>query len=119
MTGSAPPAIIYHRHPRVRCLRAMPFAPYADVPTALSDTAFAVPPPEETAMMVFNGTDVLDLNLVATFVWDLLDGAHSLDDVVSAIVAGFGVDRQTARRDVENLCETFAQRNLIDSATVG
>ena len=113
MTVSAPPAISYQHRPRVRCLRAMAFAPYPDVPAALNNPTFVVPPPDEPAMMLFNGTSSLALNLVAAFIWDRLDGASRLDDVVSAVVGAFGVDRQTARQDVEALCEAFAQHNLV------
>jgi hypothetical protein len=116
MTISAMPAVVYQHHPRVRCLRAMAFAPYADVPAALRDPAFGVPPPDETAMLVFNGAVVFELNLVSAFVWDRLDGTCALDEVVRAVVVRFGVDEPTACRDVAQLCDAFAQQHLV---TVG
>ena len=39
----------------------MPFAPYADVSAALSDPAFVVPAPAESAMVLFNGTDTFTI----------------------------------------------------------
>jgi hypothetical protein len=112
-TATADPTVIYQRHPSVRCLRAMAFAPYPDVPAALGDPAFAVPPPDETAMLVFDGRSVFELNLVSAFVWDLLDGTRALDDVVSAVVRRFGVERPTACCDVLQLSESLAQQTLV------
>jgi hypothetical protein len=105
-------ALLQHG-PRVRFLPAMTFAAYPDVPSALQDTGFPVPPPEETAMMVFNGTAVFELNLVSAFVWDLLRVPCTTTALVETVTTVFGVDRATAQQDIVRLCETFLRQNLL------
>src|SRR5215471_12896611 len=102
------------RRSNVRCLRTMAFAPYADVPAALGTPGFAAPLPDETAMVLFDGRTTLRLNLVAAFVWDLLDGTRSLDDATRTVLAAFGVDPPTGREDVRRLCEDFRRAGLIE-----
>jgi hypothetical protein len=91
----------------------MAFVPYADVPTALANPAFIVPMPQDTAMLVFDGSVLFELNLVSAFIWDLLDGTRSVEDIVSAMASRFRVDRRTARRDVERLCQVAVRQGLI------
>jgi len=114
MNACSTPAPLLRRRPRVRFLRTMAFTPYASVPAALGAPAFVVPAPDETAMVLFDGRATLALNLVAAFVWDLLDGTRSLDDTSQAVVRAFGVDQRTARADVGRLCEEFRQAGLAE-----
>ncbi len=92
----------------------MAFASYADVPAALGTAGFAAPAPHETAMVLFDGRTTLGLNLVAAFVWDLLDGTRSLHDTTHAVLTAFGVDPNTGRDDVGRLCEEFLRAGLVD-----
>ncbi len=114
MDGCPVATAALRRRSTVRCLRTMAFAPYADVPDALGAPGFAAPAPDETAMVLFDGRTTLGLNLVAAFVWDLLDGTWSLDDATRAVLAAFGVDAQTGREDVNRLCEEFCRAGLIE-----
>src|SRR5215472_9383098 len=109
---AAPAAL--RRRPNVRFLRTMAFAPYADVPAALATPDFAVPAPDETAIVLFDGRATLGLNLVAAFVWDLLDGTRSLDDATHAVLTAFGVDPHTGREDVSRLCDEFHRAGLVE-----
>jgi hypothetical protein len=102
------------RRSTVRFLRTMPFAPYVDIPTALATPGFAIPAPDETAMVLFDGRTTLGLNLVAAFVWGPLDGTRSLADTTRAVLTTFGVDPHTAREDVSRLCEDFRRAGLVE-----
>ncbi len=43
------------------------------------------------------------LNEVAAFVWDRLDGTHTVDELAREVVDAFEVDERTAREDIEIL----------------
>ncbi len=43
------------------------------------------------------------MNEVAAFVWERLDGRHTLEDLVHEVVEEFDVAADTARRDIETL----------------
>jgi hypothetical protein len=92
----------------------MPFAPFADVPAALQSAEFRAPPAAETAMLVFNGRTVFELNLVSAFVWDLLRVPRGIDELVEIVTTVFGVDRATAEQDIVRLSESCLQQNLLD-----
>lgn len=113
MSATAASTVIYQHRPGVRVLRAMAFAGHADVPSALSDPAIGAPPPDEIAMMVSTGHQIFELNLVSSYVWDILDSARSLSEVVDAVVSRFGVDRPTAWGDVARLCDEMTERDLV------
>jgi hypothetical protein len=91
----------------------MAFAAFPDVPAALADPACAVPPSDQTAIFAFDGAMIFDLNLVAAFVWDLLDGRRSIDELASRVRAQFGPSVPDARRDVAQLLEALEQKELV------
>src|SRR5437764_167742 len=115
MDSYSAPAVTLRRRPRVRFLRTMAFGPYDDVPAALRAPGFAALAPDETAMVVFDGCTTLALNLVAAFVWDLLDGTRSLAAAVDAVVAAFGVGQRTAWEDVSRLSDGFLHAGLVEA----
>jgi len=43
------------------------------------------------------------MNEVAAFVWDRLDGRHTIEDLTREVVNEFEVDAGTAARDIETL----------------
>jgi hypothetical protein len=98
----------------MRSLHAMAFAPYGDVPAGLRAPGFAAPAPDETALVVFDGHTTFAFNLVAAFVWDLLDGTRSTDALVSAVSAAFSVEPRTARDDVTRVCADFLSAGLVE-----
>jgi hypothetical protein len=59
---------------------------------------------------------ILNLNTVAAFVWEQLDGSRSGQDVVAAVVARFEVDEPRARHDYLELVETLEQLGAIERA---
>lgn len=54
-----------------------------------------------------------NLNVVGTFIWKLLDGSHSIDDLVQAISAAYEVEESQARSDLESLLHDLRQNNLV------
>ena len=56
---------------------------------------------------------VYTLNPVAARVWALLDGARTIDAVVSALCEEFDVDRGTALSDVSTLVTDLAGASLV------
>jgi hypothetical protein len=52
---------------------------------------------------------ILNLNKVAAFVWEQLDGTRSGSSVVEAVVEHFEVDRERAEKDYLELIETLAE----------
>lgn len=45
-------------------------------------------------------SEMFTLNEVGSFIWEQLDSAASLDELVDAVVAEFEVDKETAAADV-------------------
>jgi hypothetical protein len=56
-----------------------------------------------------------DLSDVATFYWLLMDGTHSLDDLLAAAMVEFDVDAATARPDLEELVGVLATKRLLEA----
>lgn len=56
-----------------------------------------------------------DLCEVATFYWALMDGTHTLDDLVAAACEEFDVDPRTARSDLDELVDVLAAKGLLES----
>lgn len=59
---------------------------------------------------------ILNLNTVAAFVWEMLDGARSGSDVVAAVVERFEVERARAERDYLELIDTLLEVGAVASA---
>ena len=55
----------------------------------------------------------LDLNRVAAFVWDRLDGASPVAAIVDEVVARFEVERGAAEADALELLEALLAREAI------
>ncbi len=60
----------------------------------------------------FNG--VITFNDVGAEVFNMLDGANSVEDIVSKISADYNVDSNIVKNDVEKLIEKMRKHNLID-----
>lgn len=72
--------------------------------------------------LVGRGADldsILNLNRVAAFVWEQLDGERTGDAVVDALVARFEVERPRAEADYLELVETLLEAKAIVPAHAG
>jgi hypothetical protein len=60
---------------------------------------------------------IYNLNRVAAFVWEQLDGERTGAAVVDAVLARFEVEREEAQRDTLELLETLAGLGAIEPAS--
>jgi hypothetical protein len=56
---------------------------------------------------------ILNLNRVAAFIWETLDGARTGDAIVEAVVARFDVGRARAEADTLELLEALLERSAV------
>ncbi len=59
---------------------------------------------------------IFTLNPVASTVWDLIDGATSVDGLAAAVARHYEVDQDTAAADVAEFVALLAARGLLVTA---
>jgi len=59
---------------------------------------------------------IYTLNETGTFVWDLLDGRRTVDELIDAVVAEFEVAREVAAADVARLIASLSAEGLLRPA---
>ena len=59
---------------------------------------------------------ILNLNRVAAFVWEQLDGERSGGEVVEALLERFDVERARAEQDYLELIDTLVELGAVSSA---
>ena len=72
--------------------------------------------------LVGRGADldsILNLNRVATFVWERLDGTRTVASIVDAVVERFDVERERAEADTLELLDTLVSVEAIVPASPG
>ena len=57
---------------------------------------------------------VLTLNQTAAYIWELLDGRHSVPEIVDAVAGEFAVEHEVADRDVGTFLRQLAELGLVD-----
>lgn len=62
--------------------------------------------------MEFNG--VITFNDVGAEVFKMLDGTHTVEEIVSQIAADYGVSEDIVKADVSKLIEKMKMHNLIE-----
>jgi methyltransferase-like protein len=60
---------------------------------------------------------ILNLNSVAAFVWEQLDGSRSGGEVVEAVLEQFEVERSRAEQDYLELVETLVELDVVKRAS--
>jgi hypothetical protein len=85
---------------------------------ARSDRVTARRVGERTVLVPLAGDGVdldgaLDLNRVAAFIWDELDGARSVAAIVDSVVDRFDVERDRAEADALDLLEALRAREAV------
>ncbi len=69
---------------------------------------------DEGGLVVLPGrAEVKVLNPVAVKIFSLLDGKHTLDDIVSEVTAEFDVPTEVARRDAEEFLQELAGHGML------
>jgi len=59
---------------------------------------------------------VLALNEVGSYIWELLDGAHSQEDLLDKICREFNVGREVAAADLEEFIAVLRSKDLVVTA---
>jgi len=54
-----------------------------------------------------------NLNAVGTLIWKMLDGEHSINDIVAAICEKYEVEQEQALEDTETLLNDLHNCNLL------
>ena len=57
-----------------------------------------------------------NLNQVGTFIWKMLDGKHTSENVAAAICQVFEVEYEQAFQDVENILVEMRDNNLLNES---
>ncbi|MBI5303649.1 MAG: PqqD family protein [Chloroflexi bacterium] len=68
---------------------------------------------DEAVIVLADAGEVTVLNPVGTRVWELIDGAHTVQQMVNVIADEFEVTPEQAREDVEEFLETLAQNKMV------
>jgi hypothetical protein len=58
--------------------------------------------------------DSVALTEVAAFVWRLIDGSRTVDDLATVVAAEYSIDRDTAHTDCAELVASLAEAGMLD-----
>jgi hypothetical protein len=75
----------------------------------IADETFIIPVRGELASL----QRIFSLNQVGAFVWDRLDGEHTLETVCDAVVAHFEVEVEQAMDDLRTLVRALEEAQLV------
>ena len=96
----------------LRTQLTMPIAKYKNVREAVIAGLGGLKA-DDPAMLLSKHGELMELNVVAAFVLEMLDGHHSQKDMVSALIENFKVDARTASADLVELMEEFAKLGVL------
>jgi hypothetical protein len=71
----------------------------------------------EALVVDVNGGTLYPLNSVAARIWELCDGARSVEEIVSAIAGEFDAEEDVIRRDAERFIQDLTSARLVEIAT--
>jgi hypothetical protein len=80
---------------------------------------------EEVAAKVIDGEAIIinlsngiyySMDKVGGFIWEMIEGRHSLQTIVESISTRYDVSTEQARADVERLVAELVQENLVKAA---
>ncbi len=73
----------------------------------------------ETLLVPIRG-DIADmkkiyiLNSLGEFIWNMINGERSFEDILDAILANYEVTREEAEKDIKEFLDLMAERNLVE-----
>ncbi len=76
----------------------------------------------DASVLVPTGRQVVDLsclvvlNKTGRFLWDLLEGDCSLEDLAGALVRHFGISQQTAMSDTADFVDELEKMDMLENA---
>lgn len=68
--------------------------------------------PIGATQMSFNG--IMTLNVVATYIWRLLEDGALKEELVEKVIQEFDVDKETASRDIDIFLFKLKEKNIIE-----
>jgi hypothetical protein len=71
----------------------------------------------EALVVDVSGGTLYPLNSVAARIWELCDGARSMEDIVRAIAGEFDADEDVIRRDAERFIDELTAAKLVEIGT--
>ena len=71
----------------------------------------------EALVVDVSGGTLYPLNSVAARIWELCDGARSLDDIVRAVASEFDAEEDVIRRDTERFIDDLTAARLVEITT--
>lgn len=63
------------------------------------------------AAQIFNG--MITLNDVASFIWSNIDECKTVDKLIASILGEFDIDKETAKRDVQNFTTELITMGMV------
>ena len=63
--------------------------------------------------------DVTVLNPVGSLIYSMLDGSHSVQQIVEAVVAQYDVTEDQARQDVDAFLADLRERGMLEAGAAG
>ncbi len=67
----------------------------------------------ETIIMSPFGDKLYALNDVGTFIWELLDGSRTINDIVNSILEDYDTEENIAYRDTIRFIEKLLENNML------
>lgn len=71
----------------------------------------------EALVVDVNAGTLYPLNSVAARIWELCDGARSVEDIVGELAREFDADEDVIRRDAERFIQDLTSARLVEIAT--
>ena len=56
--------------------------------------------------------ELYTLNEVGSFIWELINGENTIDEIISEIVREFNVDKKTAQNDIKTFIQKLESLNV-------
>jgi coenzyme PQQ biosynthesis protein PqqD len=69
---------------------------------------------DEAVLVDRDEAEVLRLNPIATEIWQALDGARNIAEIIDQIHRSFDVDRKTAEKDVLRFVKELITREMVE-----
>jgi len=66
-----------------------------------------------------SGEEAIDLNPVGSFIWQQMDGNHSLKDILDVLCHEYEVPEDTAQEDLVNFTQDLLDKDLISLEECG
>lgn len=102
----------YQSKPGILLQRDIAFLDFQSIRDALSSSELLADP-TETVMILSDAGQMYELNLVGAFIWEMLDGSHSIEEIADSVSEAFDVPGDIANSDTIALVTELKQFDLV------